>query len=489
MTDETKIKSKTVRKTLANKDVLEMFDGALGVGGTAAVRITYPKYQAIKTHTARFLKLLGMLRDSAVMARFPDIHGAMVRFLGVMQAEFDAAFVAPDFTPHLAADPVVAAVGGAEYYQRVPVAMLDKFVRDYGAMKNCSLVNSIIVTCSNLAQHKRSLASIDALKDKFLTGAGSTFTPLPGIWELNFKHVYSGLAKEDRKFVLTVLHKMYTVSHDVYEAVSSPDVDVNELVEAVMNSVGDLRKRIPRCDDAFDKIIASVDLLKSNFGGYYKDYSASGNSAVIMENFVIDVSKQSGPSVGVTAQFRRIISHYKDIASSGTLHPKLKSVFAQANANFKELERRDAGGADAASDGSDDEGDAAASEPELAVADPAAPEVSAATARNRRKRAKVRAKARALEAGAPEAKSGGLAGELDEMDATGPHLMDDTRASTPDEWAAADSTDDETAPCGQATPEELATVAEQLADMSIITIDGASDPAALERLLTSYELA
>jgi hypothetical protein len=58
------------------------------------------------------------------------------------------------------------------------------------------------------------------------------------------------------------------------------------------------------------------------------------------------------------------------------------------------------------------------------------------------------------------------------MDATGPHPM----ASTPDEWAAADSTDDE----ATATPEELATVTEQLAGVSITAIDGASDPAALE---------
>src|SRR5690606_16079398 len=116
-----------------------------------------------------------------------------------------------------------------------------------------------------------------------------------------------------RQYLMVVLHKLYAIGHDVYEAVSAPDVNVNDFVEVIMGSIGDVQKHIPRCDAAFKKIIESVDLLKGNFGDYYKDFTASGNPTIIMENFVVDVSKNTKSSPAVTAQFRRIIAHYRKL--------------------------------------------------------------------------------------------------------------------------------------------------------------------------------
>jgi len=169
-----------------------------------------------------------------------------------------------------------------------------------------------------------------------------SFAPLPDLSRVNFKQMYvdDRLDPGDREFILVVLHKMYVISHDVYEAVSAPDIDVDEFVEVIMSSIGEVKKQIPRCDGAFQKIIESVDLLKGNFSGYYKDYVASSNPTIIMENFVIDVSKNTQASPTVTAQFRRIISHYRKLASQQATNPKLQSLFAQVDANFAELEKK-----------------------------------------------------------------------------------------------------------------------------------------------------
>ena len=72
MSARTKIKQKVVKATLANKDVLDMFNGIVGNSeGAASLAITCPKYHRIRNHVGRFIKLLTVLRDSNLMKLFP----------------------------------------------------------------------------------------------------------------------------------------------------------------------------------------------------------------------------------------------------------------------------------------------------------------------------------------------------------------------------------------------------------------------------------
>jgi hypothetical protein len=349
-TGRVKIKSKVVKATLQNQDVLDMFHGVLGTSeGGATLSITYPKYLRIRTHADRFVRTLAALLESSVLERFPAPREHLGAYVAALRAQLAASFDAPDLGAYLrpaapapgAPATLEALLGETEDYSKVPPEAAVAFGASFAAAKKCSLVNTIIVACKNLVPHKKSLETPGALKGRFLTkGGGLTFAPLPDLSQVNFKQIYTDgrLGAADREFVLTILHKLYTVGHDTYEAVSSPDVDVNEFVEVIMSSIGEVRKHIPRCDDAFRKIVESVDLLKGNFGGYYKDYVASNNPTIIMENFVLDVSKNTKSSPKVTAQFRHIIAHYRKLASQQASHPKLQSLFQQVDANFQELE-------------------------------------------------------------------------------------------------------------------------------------------------------
>jgi hypothetical protein len=330
------IKSKVVKATLANKDVLEMFQGVLGTSeGSATLSITHPKYVRIQKHISRFIDLLAALLASRLMTFFPGPHSHLEAYLAALRGQFAESFSAPDFAAWSTA--------GEPDYARIPPEVVAQFGAVFAAAKKCNVVNTVIVTCKNLVPHKKALADRANLKDKFLSrDAGVSFAPLPDLSRVNFKQMYvdDRLDPGDREFILVVLHKMYVISHDVYEAVSAPDIDVDEFVEVIMSSIGEVKKQIPRCDGAFQKIIESVDLLKGNFSGYYKDYVASSNPTIIMENFVIDVSKNTQASPTVTAQFRRIISHYRKLASQQATNPKLQSLFAQVDANFAELEKK-----------------------------------------------------------------------------------------------------------------------------------------------------
>jgi hypothetical protein len=351
-----KIKSKVVRSTIANKDVIDLFHGVLGTSeGSVHLSIAHPKYEMIRKQTDRFLRLLEALRDSSVMKKFPDENGRLAKYITTQRDQYDDSFCAPELAPYIASSgtaeaaaiPVAAAAAQSakhppsDPYSMVPPDMAARFLEIFAVVKKCSVVNTAIVTCKNLIPHKRYIRDQNDLKDKFLKGAGLTVSPIEGL-ALNVKQLYISdlLSAIDRKFILTVLHKMWTISHDVYEAVSSPDIDVNEFVMVIMSSIGEVRRHIPRCNEAFDKIIQSVDLLKGNFDGYYRDYVASSNPTIIMENFVIDVSKSTKSNPTVTAQFRKIIAHYRKLASQQASHPKLQSLFKQVDKNFQELEKQ-----------------------------------------------------------------------------------------------------------------------------------------------------
>jgi len=419
MPGRTKIKSKVVKATLANKDVLDMFQGVLGEGGGASsLAVTHPKYLRIEQHVNRFLRLLKVFHDSSALGFFAGPKEHLGNYITALRAQFTQSFNAPDLDKYLAADSsgsIEDVMTRTADYSKIPPEAVAAFNDTFAAVKKCSLVNTVIVSCKNLVAHKKSLQDQSALKDRFLTkGGGMTFAPLPDLPQVNFKQIYidGRLSSSDKEFVMIVLHKMFTIGHDVYEAVSAPDVNVEEFVEVIMSSIGEVKKHIPRCDAAFAKIIESVDLLKGNFDGYYKDYTASGNPTIIMENFVLDVSKNTDASPAVTAQFRRIITHYRKLASQQSSHPQLQSLFAQVDANFSELEKQSRE-ADAAEESESDDDDEEKKE---------AP-TTGKTARNRRKREKARAKAKAAKAAAaepgaaePEAANNDEEGLADEFD-------------------------------------------------------------------------
>lgn len=388
-----KIKSKVVRSTIENKDIMEMFHGVLGTGENTPLnlKIVYPKYVAIVDHCDRFMRLLEALRDSPLMGRFPAETGQLAAYISTLREQVDRIFAAPDLKI-LHPSNIVDLESEPVDYDSVTSAEYETFAQVYEAVKKSNVVNVIIVTCKNLVPHKKSLETRTALKDRFLTKtAGLSFTPLPDLPSLNFKQIYiqDTLSAADRQYILMVLHKMLAISHDVYDSMSSPDIDVGEFSEVIMSSLGDVKKHIPRCDEAFKKIGDSVHLLKGNFDGYYKDFVASNNPTIIMENFVLDVSKETKSSPKVTGQFRTIIGHYRKLAAQQAQNPQMRTLFEQVDKNFQELEKQSQNADEAEESGDSDDGAEEAAEE---AAEEVTEEVTAEAARENRRLQKNRHK-------------------------------------------------------------------------------------------------
>lgn len=219
---------------------------------------------------------------------------------------------------------------------------LTSVIHVYREVKENELINKLLVTCKNLLFYQKYLEDIEKLSDTFIHNEPGITLELFSFSKLNFKTLFNSplMNKDNKKYVLIVLSMIFTKTYDIYNLVTSPDIDIDKFSKIIIESIQEAKKQIPRCDKAFRKIAHSVDLLKNNFNGYYKDFIETKSPSIIIENFVLDVSKDLDADHETTRQFKRIVMHYqKRYNESGkNKDPQLNQMFATIHEKFKILE-------------------------------------------------------------------------------------------------------------------------------------------------------
>jgi hypothetical protein len=368
---KTRITTKVVRNMVKNLDVNAMVQGIFTQTGEGRITgdvetTTYPKYLKIQEKCTRFIQVLRELRASVAMSHFQAEAEHLGAYVDALEEQAAAIFIAPDLKA--AAPPAVKR------------ARHQEFTRVYQAVKESNLVKTMIVTCRNLIDHKRSIINLDSLQHRFLTRtAGLSLAPLPDLPALNFKQLYidDRQGPADSRYILETIHWLFKLSHELYEILSTPDVDVEEFIAVVVAGMDSVKKAVPRCDEAFKGLMGSIGIFRGRFNEYYKDFIATNNPSIIMENFIIDVSHTAETSPRILAQYRRIIAYYRKMISKNNIfsNSKLQSVFQMLDSNIHELEKRSREVA----------ADDAAEEP--AAEEPAAEEPAAATGGRKKPRA------------------------------------------------------------------------------------------------------
>jgi hypothetical protein len=220
----------------------------------------------------------------------------------------------------------------------------------YRTIKESDIITKLLVTCKKLLSHSKSLDDIDNLSEKFIHNEPGISLELFSFSKLNFKTLFNSqhMNNDNKKYVLIVLSMIFTKSYDTYNLVTSPDIDIDKFSKIIIDSIQEAKKSIPRCDKAFRKIAHSVDLLKNNFNGYYKDFIVTKSPSIIIENFVLDVSKDLDSDAETTRQFKRIVMHYqKKFNESGkNKDPRLSQMFDTIHDKFKILETHNEEGCD-----------------------------------------------------------------------------------------------------------------------------------------------
>jgi hypothetical protein len=364
MATKIKIKHRAAKQALNDSNIIETFQDMIGGGppSVGSLMIMVPKYEDMKRHSRRFIATLNTLANSVNLREKISVElDTLVPYIANLNDMMETSFNAPDMAPYYKGK----GPGIEELimdYSSTPDDVLANFGEEYRKTKESDIVRSILNTCGNLTKYKHYIGDKDKLTNTFLRTPGSSLRPIDNC-SINFKACFNMIDENERTYLLMVMNKLYTVSHDLYEVVTSPDVNVDEFVHILVDNIDSLKKSIPRCNEAFDKIRDSIGMLKSNFNGYYRDFAASGNPSIIMENFVLDVSKTAGSDLRIVAQFRDIISHYKKISGSHSSNPKIQSLMKHIDISFKTLEERSREADEAAARGevpvdhSDDDGD------------------------------------------------------------------------------------------------------------------------------------
>lgn len=330
-----KAKVKKVKIPLTGKDegISEMFNQMLGAGA-ANLTISYPKYLRIRNLCKSLVKIFLALADSPYMKSNPE-------FAKDRQELHDFC------TSATATIEVLFSMDLSEYewnLETVDDSIKKRFSEIYEAAKKSTLVNTFIVTCDRLVPYKQNFNDLEKLNPKFVTCmAGTEWCPF-SFSRLNYKMLFSqtDIKENSIRFFMTVLYKVFDFSHKLWQETVSPDIDVDQFVNVIMDNMEEIKKRAPelsRCGKAFKKIAESVQLLKSNFNTYYRDFVETKDSTVMMQNFILDVSKQTGSDPEVMREFREIIKYYKKLAKQQPNNPKMKALFDKVSESFSQLEK------------------------------------------------------------------------------------------------------------------------------------------------------
>lgn len=349
-------KSKVATKTMKDPELIEMFNQMTGVG-EPDIDIITPKYEKLIECGKSYINLLIKFVKSPIgsLPEFNNSFVSMVQFIQKAQGEFESLMLKPRETKALHGSELEKINKNPEllekYMREIPskyeVSELSKY---YLKLKDCLLVQDMVMTLKNLKnllnmEKERTQNPVDnltdPLSDKFITRADGFDVIIFNFTNLNFKAIFNLQNNEMKNYVLLFLKLIKKNCEEAFKIVTAPDIDVEKFSKVLINSIKDIRKHIPRCDKAFDKIEESVSLLQKNFDGYYKDFIQSQNPGIIIENFVLDVANDAQADAQTTAQFREIIKFYKKNMTAKKINdPKVQKLFSMLGENLDVLERK-----------------------------------------------------------------------------------------------------------------------------------------------------
>lgn len=215
----------------------------------------------------------------------------------------------------------------------------------YRKLKENGYVKKLVLMCSRLKQYSGNFSDPNNLKENFVNQEPGLSFVIFDFSTLDLKLLWSNhkIKPTVKKYILSVLAKLYQHSHAIYKCITSPDVDVEQFTEVLIKAIGDLKKQpqLHRCNNAFRRIEQSVHLLRDKFDDYYRESIASENPDMLVMNFIVDVSNQGGANASLAREFRQIIKYMHEVSqkTGKSKDPNVQKIFKMLNNNFSMMER------------------------------------------------------------------------------------------------------------------------------------------------------
>jgi len=355
--EKIKMTTKVATKTMKDPELIEMFNQMMGASEPDP-QIVIPKYEGLLGVCKDFVNLLIRFVKSPVnqIPENAEALGDIVKFIKAAQesiasltlAEKPNKIMMQHGLDNINKNPELMEKYLQNVADRYDIVELGKY---YMNLKDSIVVKEMLMTAKNIRvllrnEKERTHSKTDDLEssipsEKFIVRAEGISVELFNFTRMNFKMLLSSVDEKMRNYILIFLQMVYKKCTEGYKISTSPDIDVSKFSEVLVRSINDIRKHIPRCDKAFDKIEESVKLLQTNFDGYYKDFIQSQNPGIIIENFVLDVAQDSNADPQTTLQFRKIINFYKDhMKKQNIKDPKIQKLFDMLGQNLDVLEKQ-----------------------------------------------------------------------------------------------------------------------------------------------------
>lgn len=313
--------TKTIKKNIAgasSEELGSLFNQLLGDEKSLDPVVIMEKYNKLRSNIETIKKLLEKFINTILLPKFNNNEVVMVHIKNI-----------EDFI---------------EQCQDLLnlEATSSNVIHVYKEITRNNTIKLLLITCQKLRVFVKNLENIEKLSCTFINSEPGITLELFAFTKLNFKTIVNSenMGVDDKKYVLIILSMICSKTYDIYNLVTSPDVDIEKFSNIIIASIQEAKKSIPRCEKAFKKIAQSVDLLKSNFNNYYKDFIESESPSIIIENFVMDISKNLDSDMETTRQFKKIVMFYQKRYNSAGKNkdPRLKEMFSSIQDKFKILE-------------------------------------------------------------------------------------------------------------------------------------------------------
>lgn len=357
-----KVKMSVAKKTMKDPELLDLFNQMCGAGDPDP-NIAIPKYDKLLDESKKIIKLLqafttspfaGVFKKDYITA-FDEINAFCMESMPVLEHH---TLKESGDGGALSGEKLNALNANQELLQKYIDSINSKYdIKDlsetYTNLKQCRPVQEIVMIVKNIKNvltmekertksEEHNLENRKSLSMTFIQKCEGDSLKLFNFSSLDFKQISYNedlLTQELQNYMLYFLHILYKRGVEVVNMITSPDIDVGKFSEVLVRNIGEVKKHIPGCDKAFGKIASSVNLLKSNFDGYYKDFVISQNPGIIIESFVGDVAQDSKADPMMTSQFRKIIQFYKQKMNAAKIEdPKIKKILGMVGSNLDVLE-------------------------------------------------------------------------------------------------------------------------------------------------------
>lgn len=310
-------KVKMIKQNIDQEGMAEMFNQLLGDEKSLDINIVKDKYLKLKTNLERIYKLLDSFHNTIYVKVINNTFNTEVYKKNIKGFIEDCQTLIKDDIPD------------------------DKLVRYYKMIKEHKIIKDCIHICKNLIIYKKFISDNDNLSDKFIKSSKTHELIIFPFCNFDIKMIYTHIKIDESvsKYLLIFLNMLFKTTHEIYDIITSPDIDISKFADIIVTSIKQAKKMIPRANRAFKKIEESVELLKNNFQNYYKDFVSTQNPTIILENFILDCSKENSEDVDLdlARQFKRIVMFYQKKSQGKIKDPRIKQLFEMLNKNFDML--------------------------------------------------------------------------------------------------------------------------------------------------------